>query len=316
MPAYIRGMASDASPLVIGTRGSPLAMRQAGLVRDALAERFADELPTRVQVVRTQGDVDRRSLSQIGGQGVFTAGLERALLDGRVDLAVHSLKDLPTGMEPRLRLAAVPAREDVRDVLVSRGGAGLEDLPPGASVATGSARRRAQLAAVRPDLTFVDLRGNVDTRLAKVAAGEVDAVALAAAGLRRLGREEEISCFLNPLTVLPAPGQAALGLQMRADDGRAALVAALSHPPTLAAVTAERAFLAGLGGGCGTPIAAWGRPENGELRVDGAVLSPDGRDATRDSARGPLEAAERLGADLAERVKAAGGRAILSACAA
>lgn len=316
MPAYIRGMASDASPLVIGTRGSPLAMRQAGLVRDALAERFADELPTRVQVVRTQGDVDRRSLSQIGGQGVFTAGLERALLGGRVDLAVHSLKDLPTVMEPRLRLAAVPAREDVRDVLVSRGGSGLEDLPQGASVATGSARRRAQLSAVRPDLTFVDLRGNVDTRLAKVAAGEVDAVALAAAGLRRLGREEEISCFLDPLTVLPAPGQAALGLQMRADDGRAALVAALSHPPTLAAVTAERAFLAGLGGGCGTPIAAWGRPDSGGLRVDGAVLSPDGRDSTRASVRGPLEAAERLGADLAERVKATGGRAILSACAA
>ena len=308
-------MSSDAPPLVIGTRGSPLAMRQAGLVRDALAARFGHELPARVQVVRTRGDVDRRSLSQIGGQGVFTAELGRALLDGRVDLAVHSLKDLPTAMEPRLRLAAVPEREDVRDVLVSRGG-GLEDLPRGAAVATGSARRRAQLSAARPDLTFVDLRGNVDTRLAKVAAGDVDAVVLAAAGLRRLGREAEISCFLDPLTVLPAPGQGALGLQMRAGDGRAGLVAALSHPPTLAAVTAERAFLAGLGGGCGTPIAAWGRPEDGELRVDGAVLSRDGRDSTRDSVRGPLEAAERLGADLAERVKAGGGQAILSACAA
>ncbi|MCY3735021.1 MAG: hydroxymethylbilane synthase [Gemmatimonadaceae bacterium] len=309
-------MPPDAPPLVIGTRGSPLATRQAGLVRDALAGRFGDELPTEIRVVRTQGDVDRRSLSQIGGQGVFTAELERALLDGRVDLAVHSLKDLPTTMDPRLRLAAVPEREDVRDVLVSRGGAGLDDLPAGASVATGSARRRAQLAAVRPDLAFVDLRGNVDTRLAKVAAGEVDAVVLAAAGLRRLGREAEISCHLDPLTVLPAPGQGALGLQMRADDGRVGLVAALSHPPTLAAVTAERAFLAGLGGGCGTPIGAWGRPEDGGLRVDGAVLSPDGRDSTRDSVRGPLEAAEPLGADLAGRVKAGGGQAILSACAA
>ncbi len=309
-------MSSDAAALVIGTRGSPLAMRQAGLVREALAASFGDDLPTQVRVVRTQGDVDRRSLAQIGGQGVFTAALERALLDGRVDLAVHSLKDLPTAMDPRLRLAAVPEREDVRDVLVSRGGAGLEDLPEGAAVATGSARRRAQLAAARPDLTFVDLRGNVDTRLARVAAGEVDAVVLAAAGLRRLGREEEISCHLDPLTVLPAPGQGALGLQMRADDGRAGLVAALNHPPTQAAVTAERAFLAALGGGCGTPIAAWGRPEGGELRVDGAVLSPDGRDSTRDSVRGPLEAGERLGANLAERVKAAGGQAILSACAA
>ena len=182
-------MSSGAAAIVIGTRGSPLAMRQAGLVRDALAGRFGDELPAEVRVVRTRGDVDRRSLSQIGGQGVFTAELERALLDGRVDLAVHSLKDLPTTMDPRLRLAAVPEREDVRDVLVSRGGAGLEDLPEGAAVATGSARRRAQLAAARPDLTFVDLRGNVDTRLAKVAAGQVDAVVLAAAGLRRLGRE-------------------------------------------------------------------------------------------------------------------------------
>ena len=308
-------MSSHASPLVIGTRGSQLARRQAGLVRDALASRFGDQ-PTEVRVVRTQGDVDRRSLAQIGGQGVFTAELERALLDGRVDLAVHSLKDLPTTMDPRLRLAAVPEREDVRDVLVSRGGAGLQDLPEGAAVATGSSRRRAQLAAARPDLTFVDLRGNVDTRLARVAAGKIDAVVLAAAGLRRLGREQEISCFLDPLTVLPSPGQGALGLQMRADDGRAGLVAALGHPPTLAAVTAERAFLAGLGGGCGTPIAAWGRFEDGQLRVDGAVLSRDGRDATRDSVRGPLEAADQLGADLAERVKAAGGQAILSACAA
>ena len=309
-------MPSGEPALVIGTRGSPLAMRQAGLVREALAGRFGDELPAEVRVVRTRGDVDRRSLSQIGGQGVFTAELERALLDGRVDLAVHSLKDLPTTMDPRLRLAAIPEREDVRDILVSRGGAGLQDLPEGASVATGSARRRAQLAAARPDLAFVDLRGNVDTRLAKVAAGEVDAVVLAAAGLRRLGREQEISCHLDPLTVLPAPGQGALGLQMRADDDRAGLVAALSHPPTLAAVTAERAVLAGLGGGCGTPIGAWGRSEDGGLRVDGAVLSPDGRDSTRDSVRGPLEAAERLGADLAGRVKAGGGQAILSACAA
>ena len=200
---------SGAPQLVIGTRGSPLAMRQAGLVRDALTARFGDELPTRVQVVRTQGDVDRRSLSKIGGQGVFTAGLERALLDGRVDLAVHSLKDLPTTMEPRLRLAAVPEREDVRDVLVSRGGAGLEDLPAGASVATGSARRRAQLSAVRPDLTFVDLRGNVDTRLAKVAAGEVDAVALAAAGLRRLGREGGDQLLSRPPhgAARPRPGR-------------------------------------------------------------------------------------------------------------
>ena len=299
---------------VIGTRGSQLATTQSGTVRDALAARWGDAVEVRLEIISTRGDVDRQSLSQIGGQGVFTREIEAALTDGRIDLAVHSLKDLPTEMDAGLTLGAIPEREDVRDVLVTRDGVDLAGLPEGATVGTGSARRQAQLAQLRGDLRFVDLRGNVDTRMRKVTDGEADAVVLAAAGLRRLGLEDRISCFLDPLTVLPAPGQGALGLQLRADDAeRRKLVAALDDAATHAAVTAERAFLAGLGGGCRAPIAAWGRPADGALRVDGVVLRPDGTDATRADVTGPVAEAEALGTELAERVKRGGAEAILSA---
>ena len=283
------------------------------MVKAALEQRWGAAVDVRVEIISTRGDVDRQSLRTIGGQGIFTREIERALGEGAVDLAVHSLKDLPTEMDGNLVLAAIPLREDVRDVLITRDGGELEQLPEGARVGTGSARRQAQLALLRPDLLFVDLRGNVDTRMRKVQDGEADAVVLAAAGLSRLGLQDRISHYLEPLTMLPAPGQGALGLQMRtADTDKLALVAALDDPSTHAAITAERAFLASLGGGCRAPIAAWARQENGHLLLDGVVLRPDGTGACRASRSGPLQDAARLGAELGDEVKANGAAAILA----
>ena len=299
--------------IVIGTRGSQLATTQTGMVRAALEKRWGEAIDVRLEIISTRGDVDHQSLRQIGGQGIFTREIERALLDGAIDLAVHSLKDLPTEMDEDLVLAAIPSREDVRDVLVTRDGGGLQQLPEGARVGTGSARRRAQLAIVRPDLRFVDLRGNVDTRLRKVHDGQVDAVVLAAAGLHRLGLRDRISQYLDPLTVLPSPGQAALGLQMRADAvDKHVFVNPLDDVGTHASVTAERAFLASLGGGCRSPIAAWARTGEEGLRVDGVVLRLDGTEACRASRTGALEDAHRLGGELGDDVKASGAAAILA----
>ena len=265
-------MSDRADTLVIGTRGSRLATTQSGLVRDLLVELHGGNgLEVILETIRTSGDVNRASLSEIGGQGLFTAEIERALLDGRIDLAVHSLKDLPTQTHADLQLVATPERADVRDVLVTReavGGIqvnGIDDLPKGALLGTGSPRRIAQLASVRPDLLFADIRGNVDTRLARVKGsereGQLDGVVLAAAGLHRLSLQEEISVYLESEHVLPAPGQGALGLQMRRGDARLSLVESLNHPATWAGVEAERGLLKALGGGCRAPIAAWGRLE-------------------------------------------------------
>ncbi|MEE2657688.1 MAG: hydroxymethylbilane synthase [Candidatus Latescibacterota bacterium] len=298
--------------LTIGTRGSQLATTQSGVVKQQLDELHPQDLEVRIEVIRTTGDVDRQSLSVIGGQGIFTREIEHALLDKRVDLAVHSLKDLPTEVDKRLQLVAAPPREDVRDVLVSREDLTLCELPEGAAVATGSCRRQAQLKHLRPDLRFIDLRGNVDTRIRKVTEGEVDAVVLAAAGLHRLGRQLDISEYLDPLSVMPAPGQACLGLQMRRDDVRHHFVRRLDCPDTAASVTAERAFLQALGGGCRAPIAAWARTDDeGELRVDGVVLHPDTDEAVHDQMCSPLENAAELGCALAESLRRQGAAAIL-----
>ncbi len=304
---------STSCSIIIGTRGSQLATTQTGMIKTALEQRWGDAVDVRLEIISTRGDVDRQSLREIGGQGIFTREIERALQDGAVDLAVHSLKDLPTEMDDALLLAAIPLREDVRDVLITRGGGDLSTLPEGARIGTGSARRQAQLALQRPDLRFVDLRGNVDTRMRKVHDGEADAVVLAAAGLRRLGLQDHISQYLDPMTMLPAPGQGALGLQMRAADTiKRDFVAALDDAPSHAAITAERAFLASLGGGCRAPIAAWARQQDGEFRVDGVVLRPDGTGACRASRTGTLQDAARLGADLGDEVKAGGAAAILA----
>lgn len=255
--------------LRLGTRGSALAVTQSELVADALRRRGHE-----VELVRikTGGDVAQGSLARLGGVGVFAAELRVALLDGVCDFAVHSLKDLPTAPIDGLTIAAVPEREDARDALCARDEMTLSELPAGASVGTGSPRRVAQLRALRPDLRFVDVRGNVGTRLARVADGDLDAVILAAAGLKRLGLADRIT---DVLPILPAPGQGALALECRED--RADVIDALrplDHDPTRQAVEAERLVLAGLGGGCAAPIAAWGRDgtlEAGAFAVDGST---------------------------------------------
>ncbi len=283
--------------LRLGTRGSALAVGQSELVADALRANGHDVELVRI---RTGGDVETGSLASLGGLGVFAAELRRAILDGRVDFAVHSLKDLPTAAVPGLTIAAVPAREDPRDVLCGRDGATLATLPAGATVGTGSPRRVAQLRAQRPDLRYVDVRGNVGTRLARVAEGDLDAVVLAAAGLRRLGLERHVTDLLG---ILPAPGQGALALECRLDDaGVIGALAELDDADTRAAVEAERAVLAGLGGGCAAPIAALA--SDGVLEA--GVFAPDGSEQATASVElrtgaGDFAVAELLAAE-ADRI--------------
>jgi hydroxymethylbilane synthase len=260
--------------LRLGTRASPLAQWQAEWVAAQLRERGVE---VELIPITTTGDRQQGSLQNIGGQGVFTKEIQRALLDHRIDLAVHSLKDLPTGMTPNLCLAAVPERADVGDVLVSAKYRTLEELPPGASVGTGSLRRQSQLLRVRPDLQMGDVRGNVETRLRKLHDGEFDALILAAAGLKRLGLESHIAQVLPLDMILPAIGQGALGLETRIDDpATRSIVAVLDHLPSHAAVWAERSMLAALQGGCLAPIAGLGRVEHGQLTLLGRVIRHDG----------------------------------------
>ena len=245
--------------LRLGTRASALATSQSTWVADRLR---AAGHEVELVLVQTEGDTNRASLSEIGGTGVFASALRDALLEGRIDLAVHSLKDLPTAPAPGLVVAAVPEREDVRDALVARDGLTLGELPAGATVGTGSARRAAQLRLARPELVVTDIRGNVGTRIDLVRHGELDAVVLAAAGLSRLGRLDEATELLDLATMLPAPGQGALAVECREDAHalRDLLHDTLEHAPTRTAVDAERAVLARLEAGCTAPVAAWGRP--------------------------------------------------------
>ncbi|MEV7214130.1 hydroxymethylbilane synthase [Kitasatospora cineracea] len=303
------------TPLRLGTRRSALAMAQSGMV----AEEVAKITGRRVELVEitTYGDVSRESLAQIGGTGVFVSALRDALLEGRIDLAVHSLKDLPTAAPAGLLLAAVPEREDVRDALVARDGltlAGLVDKSDGRTVrvGTGSPRRMAQLNAWArargADLETVPIRGNVDTRINYVRSGELDAVVLATAGLNRLGRSAEITEHLDPALMLPAPGQGALAVEC-VDPTLAAVLARLDHRPTRAAVVAERALLATLEAGCSAPVAALAAWSGTELRLDGVVGTTDGAELLKMSANGPLvpdgtaeEQAAALGRALATRL--------------
>ncbi len=288
-------------PLRIGTRGSALARAQADQVIRRL--RASDPtLPLETVIIRTSGDRGQREV-----RGAFVKELQHALLQGEIDIAVHSLKDLPTDPAPGLRLAAVLEREDPRDALIARNGWTWWALPPGARVGTGSPRRTAQLRAMRPDLTYLPLVGNVDTRLRRLEEGGYDAVVLAMAGLIRLGRAAEVTEIFPLERVLPAPGQGAIAVEVRADDGWAqAIVAPLNHLPTWWAVTAERAFLQALGGGCRVPIAAYGAVQGERLVLEGLVIAPDGAWAVRERIEGPPAEAEALGEALAERVKAKG----------
>ncbi len=293
--------------LRLATRRSPLALWQARHVARLLEDVWPD-LQVQLVTFTTQGDRMRhRPLPEIGGKGLFTAELEAALRDGRVDLAVHSLKDLPTEMAPDLTIGAVLKREDPHDVLVSRHGLPLDRLPPNPTIGTSSTRRAAQIRLARPDARILPLRGNVDTRLRKALdpQGPYDAIVLARAGVVRLGREDAITQVLPFEVMLPAPGQGALAVQCRADDARVlALLAPLHDPATAAEVTAERAFLQALGGGCALPVAALGRVQEGTLTLTALYVAADGT-PYRVQGQASVEEAEGLGRELAMQVRSA-----------
>ena len=292
--------------LIVGTRGSTLARTQTNQVISVLQAKHSDLVP-RTQIIRTRGDA-----GQIGDVGAFVKELQRALGDREIDVAVHSLKDLPTESPTGLSVGGIPERADPRDVFITRDGTSLEDLPEGATVGTGSPRRAAQLLALRPDLEMTFIQGNVDTRLQKLNDGIVDAIVLAAAGLERLGRLDVVSQFLDPTQVLPAPGQGALALEARADDEDVLdILQAVDHRETHAAVVAERACLAALGGGCRMPIAAYGRVVNERLIVDGLVASLDGQTVLRDGIAGHPDDAQQLGWQLGTALWQAGADKIL-----
>ena len=290
-----------AKAIIAGSRASTLALAQSRLVIAALENRFPDQI-FEIKNISTRGDrVLDRSLSEIGGKGVFVKEIEEALLAGQIDLAVHSCKDLPTEQPAGLAIGAILEREDPRDVLVSREGRPLADLAAGARVGTSSPRRAAQLKAMRPDLQVADIRGNVDTRLRKLDEGQYDAIVLAAAGLSRLGLSDRACEFLDPAVFLPAPAQGALAVETRASDARTgALVASLDHFATRLVVDAERAFLRALGGGCSLPMGAYATVSGDSLAVSG-VLADGGR-LLRSTAQGPAAAAAQLGAQAATDV--------------
>ena len=294
-------------PLRIGTRGSPMALFQAGLVRDRLRAAHPDlaaEGAVELVAIRTTGDrVQTRLLAEIGGKGLFTKEIEEALIDRRIDLAVHSLKDMETVLPAGLDIGCVLARDDPRDALVSRGG-GLADLPQGARIGTASLRRRAQLLRYRGDFAIAPMRGNVGTRLDKLASGEVDALVLALCGLERLGQAGVASEILPPELMLPAVGQGALAIECRAaDDKLRQRLAPLNDPATAASVAAERAMLAALDGSCRTPIAGLATIHEGRLGLDALLLAPDGNAERRGRIEGRVEDAVALGTELGERLR-------------
>lgn len=293
--------------LVIGSRGSQLALWQARWIQECLA-RLGQE--SRIEIIHTTGDkIQDVALSKVGAKGLFTKEIEDALLHGSIDLAVHSLKDMPTELPKGLTLAAIPEREDPRDAVVGRR---VAELAHGARVGTSSLRRSAQLRALRPDLQIENIRGNVDTRLRKLDEGQFEAILLASAGLRRLALEQRIAEVLNPSQMCPAVGQGALGVETRDDNGHAHRICSkLDDPPTRVSVTAERAVLATLGGGCQVPIGALAEAEGKHVRLQAIVISPDGHKVIRASSEFDPTLAEAAGRELGEKLLAQGGRAIL-----
>ena len=301
------------TPIRIGTRGSPLALWQAHHVT-ALLRAVAPQRPIELVEIETVGDQVRDvPLTQLGGDGAFTKAIQQALLDNRVDVAVHSLKDLPTFVVEGLMLAAVPERGPTGDAFVSKKHRRFADLPAGAVVATSSLRRKAQLLHRRPDLKLIDIRGNVETRLRKLVEQDLDATILAQAGLVRLGLAEQITEILDASWMFPAVGQGALGLECRtADSQTRAILDQLNDMPTRWAVLAERAMLRGLGGGCQVPIGAVTEIADGMLTLRGVVLPPDGRQRIEAEITGPMEQAEALGQAVAEELRRRGADELLS----
>ncbi len=300
------------STLILGTRGSKLAVHQSQWVQARLQE-LAPGLTISLQRIQTSGDkILDVPLAKIGGKGLFVKEIEDALLSKEIDLAVHSMKDVPTALPEGLDILCVPPREDPRDALITRDGCRLDQLKPGARIGTSSLRRQSQLLHYRPDFTIEMLRGNLDTRLRKLREGQFDAIVLAAAGLRRLAWDAEITEYLPVHLSLPAIAQGALGIEARSDDSFVReLLSRFEHRPTRITVTAERAMLHRLEGGCQVPIAAHAVLEGDRITVDGLVASVDGRRVIRHQIQGPASEAQALGTKLAERLLADGGDVIL-----
>lgn len=296
----------------IGSRGSKLALWQAKWVQSQLQ---SQGIAVEIQIIKTKGDkILDVPLAKVGGKGLFVKEIEDAFLGNEIDLAVHSMKDMPGEMPEGLQIGAIPEREDPRDAVIAREGVSLDALPEGACVGTSSLRRQAQLLALRPDFKIVSLRGNIDTRLRKLKAGAFDAILLAAAGLRRLGWGDEITETLAPRRFLPAIAQGALCIQTRTDDAKTnSLIRFLNHPETAAAVTAERAMLARLEGGCQVPIAGHATLSGDQILLEGWVASLDGKEIIRESRRAPVSGAAALGVSVAESLLEKGAAPILAA---
>jgi hydroxymethylbilane synthase len=300
--------------ITIGSRGSALALTQTAWIKERILH-FFPKTEVSIKIIKTSADKDTTtSLRGASTIGLFVKELEQALLNEEIDLAVHSMKDVPTQIPAGLQIAAVPEREDARDAFVSDRWKSFFDLPEGSRVGTGSIRRQAQILAVRPDLKILDIRGNVDSRLKKLENGQYDAVILACAGLRRLGLQNRITEPLDFATMLPAPGQGALAVEIRAGDSKTQPVAvALNHELSAVAVSAERIFLQHMGGGCNVPVAVHALFNEGMIEIDGLVASPDGKSIVRHCVRMGIDMMEDAIASLSDRVLAQGGRAILNA---
>lgn len=298
--------------IIIGTRESPLALRQTNWVKEKL-EDLCPEYKFKVEHIKTQGDkILDVALAKIGDKGLFTKELEIEMLECRIDLAVHSMKDVPTKLPDGLMIGAICVREEPRDVVVSHKGYKLADLPPGAKVGTSSLRRRAQLLHFRPDLVFADLRGNLHTRLLKMERDGFDAIILAATGVKRMGWEEKITDYIGYDISLPAVGQGSIGIECRADDLEVLeRVRMLDHIDSHDAIMAERAFLRKLEGGCQVPIGSFGKVHGDDLELTGLVASLDGREVLRSSVTGPRQDAVKLGVELADMLLIMGAGKIL-----
>jgi hydroxymethylbilane synthase len=299
--------------IIIGTRGSALALKQAEMVRESLMRQYQD-LDVELRIIRTTGDqITGVALTQIGSVGIFTRTIEEHLLRGKIDLAVHSLKDMPTELTKGLTIAAVPPREDAADVLISRGSVSLDQLPAGAKILCGSLRRRAQLWRKRADLQMLDVRGNVPTRLGRLDQGEAEAVVLAAAGLKRLGLASRIVERFDPMEFLPACGQGALALETRCDDkGVVEFVKALDDAPSRSAAFAERAVLNTLHGGCQIPLGAYGRVNGEKLSLLALISDLSGKRVVTASGEGQANQPEQLGRIVADKLRQAGAEEILA----